>query len=360
MAYETRSLDALGATLRGLIRQHLPGTDATLKQNFVTVCGKVTALLAREYEFRLAWIYQQLFIRTTTDLAILRMQGADYGIYQKGAGRAAGQLTGTGQPGTTYPAGVRYLSGGLTFVSTAPFSAAGDGSLSAAVQAETAGAAGNRDADAVMTLADPSLYPGLSQQAAVGMDGLGGGAEAEDIESLRARILNRKARPPQGGALPDYERFALDVPGVLKAWAFQFSGGIGSIAVYFLFAGRANNIPTSADVAAVQAYIDSLRMIRVDDAVAIAPLPHTLNIIIANLATDTPDVRAAIATQLRAMLLERARPGLSAHPFVLSRSWISEAISAAAGEDSHTLVVPSGDVTLVGGHLPVLGSVTYA
>ncbi len=360
MAYKTRSLDELGAAARGLFRQYLRGTDATLQQAFVWVCAKVVALLSREYELRLAWIYAQLFTRTTTDLAILRMQGADYGIYLKGAAAASGLITGTGLAAITYPAGVRLLSGGLSYVTTAPFTAAGDGSYSASVRAEAAGATGNRDPDAVMTLADPSLYPTLGQQASVGAGGLGGGADVEDIESLKSRILARKARPPQGGALPDYERFVLDVPGVVQAWAYQFAGGIGSIAVFFLFAGRTDGIPTPADVAAVQAAIDARRMIRVDDTVATAPLPQALNITISGLATDTDEVRAAIEDNLRTMLLVRTRPGLDSNTFTLSRSWISEAISAATGEDRHTLVVPAADITYTGGHLPVLGGVTYA
>lgn len=361
MAYKTRSLDEIGASVRGAIRQYLPGTDATLKQAFVWVAGKVMALLSREFELRLAWIYLQLFVRTATDLAILRMHGADYRIFQKSAAAAAGVVTGTGQAGLTYPAGIRLYSGGVTYVTTAPFTAAGDGAVVASVRAESVGAATNRDAGALLTLADPSLHPTLSQTFDAGPDGLGGGADIEDLESLRKRILARKGQPPQGGALPDYVTFALEVPGVLKAWSWQFTNGVGSIGVYVLFAGRADNIPEPADVAAVQAHIDGKRLIRVDDTVAIAPVPAALDVTIADLATDSDEVRAAIAINLRAMLLERARPGIASDPFVLSRSWISEAISAAAGEDSHSLVAPAAEtITYVGGQIPVLGTVTYA
>lgn len=360
IAYVTRSLNDIGSAIRGMFRQYLPGTDASIQQNFVTVCGKVTALLAREYELRLEWIYRQLFMRTATDISILRMHAADYRIYQKPAAPSVGLIIGIGQAGVTYPAGIRYLSGGASFLTTAAFTAAGDGSFVTSMQAETTGAITNRESEAVMTLADPSLYPTLSQQAAVDEAGLGGGADIEDIESLRARGLERKARPPQGGALPDYERFALEVPGVLKAWAYQFTNGIGSIAVFFLFSGRVNFIPTPGDVAAVQAYIDAKRLIRVDDAVAIAPLSSAVNITIGDLATDTPEVRAAIDDNLRALFIDRVRPGVAADPFVLSRSWISEAISTATGEDQHTLVLPATDPSFTGGHIPVLGAVSYA
>lgn len=360
MAYRTRSLNELGASVRGMFRQYLPGTDASLRQNFTAVCAKVLALLAREYELRSEWIYRQLFVSTADDIAMLRMHGADYQIYQRPAASATGVISGTGQAGITYPAGVRFLSGGVAYVTTSPFTAATAGTYSATVRSESAGAVTNRDAGAVMTLADPSLYPTLGQSASVSGAGIGGGADIEGAESLRRRILDRKARPPQGGSIPDYERFAREVPGVINAWAYQFANGIGSIAVYFLFEGRPNGIPTQADVAAVQANIDSKRLIRVDDAVALAPIPSAVNIVIDDLASDTEEVRAAIATNLTVMFTQRVRPGVLTDPFTLSRSWISEAISTAAGEDRHTLVQPSSDLVFTDGHIPVLGTITYA
>lgn len=360
MTYKTRSLNDLGASVRGMFRQYLPGTDASLRQNFTAVCAKVLALLAREYELRLEWVYRQLFVSTADDIAMLRMHGADYRIYQRAAASATGAVSGTGQGGITYPAGVRFLSGGIAYVTTSPFTAAAGGAYTASVRSEAVGAVTNRDAGAAMTLADPSLYPTLGQSAFVSNDGIGGGADIESVESLRRRILARKAQPPQGGSLPDYERFAREVPGVLNAWAYQFANGIGSIAVYFLFEGRPNNIPTPADVAVVQANIDAKRLIRVDDAVALAPTPVAFNVSIADLSTDTDEVRAAIEQNIRAMLLVRARPGVSTDPFTLSRSWISEAISTATGEDRHRLVLPAGDLNFTDGQIPVLGTVTYA
>lgn len=359
MALDVRSLDELGARARGFFRQYLPGSDAWIAQNFVAVTAKVLAQFGRAYELREAWIFKQLFVRTCTSLPILRLHGADVRIYLKGAAAATGSISGMGQAGLTYPAGVRYLSGGVSYLTTAAFTAAGDGTFTALVQAEATGAATNRDAGATLTLADPSLYPTLSDTATVATAGLGGGAEIEDREAFRARILARKGKPPQGGALPDYERFALEVPGVVKAWAYPFTGGIGSIAVFFLFADRPNLIPTLADAAVVQEHIDAKRLIRVDDAVAQVPVEDPVAITIADLAVDTDEVRAAIAANLDAMFFARCRPGVAADPFVLSRSWISEAISAAAGEDSHTLVSPSGDLTFPASY-PVRGVISYA
>lgn len=358
MAWQIRSLTEASARVRGAFRQYLPGTDTALKNNFVTVTAKVLAALSHEFELRMAYLTRQLFISTATGQWLVQHCG-DIGIYRKQAAAASGMISGTGAAFEVYPAGVRFVSGNVTYLSTAPATADGDGSLTMAVTSEIRGAASNRDAGGLLGLADPVLYPDLSSEWEVDAAGLGGGADIESDDSLRARGLQRKRNPPGAGTLTDYERIALGVSGVLKAWAFRGSNSVGSVFVYFLFAGREDFIPEAGDVAAVQAAIDEQRLIRVDDSVAVAPIAHPVDITIDNLSTDTPEIRAAIEAAISAMFLARCRPGISGNIFTISLSWISEAISTVSGEDRHELVAPAADIVLSGGEFPTLGTVTY-
>jgi uncharacterized phage protein gp47/JayE len=354
-----RSLDATGAAVRAAFRQYLPGTDAAPKNSFVTVIGKVVALVANELELRIAAILPQLFLSTATGVWLER-HCAEIGITRRSAASASGTLTATGTASATYAAGVRFSIGTVIYESTAPATADGSGNLSIPVTATTKGVDTNRDAGATLSLLDPLSWPGLSATAAVASGGLGGGANTEGDTSLRARGLQRKANPPQGGALPDYERIALAVPGVLKAWAWRVPASPGSVLVHFLFEGRTNYIPEAGDVTAVQAAIDAARLIRVDDSVAAAPVAQDVDVTITGLSTDNSVVRAAIEASIRAMFLARCRPGITGDNFTVSRSWISEAISIASGEERHVLTLPAADITLTGGAFPVLGTVTYA
>lgn len=359
MAWQIRSLAEASQRARGAFRQYMRGTDAALKNNFVTVTAKVLAGLAHEFELRMAYLAKQLFASTATG-AFLATHGSDIGIYRKPATAAAGVILGLGTPNKVYPAGIRFVTGDVVFVSVSPASASPNGGVAFTVEAQASGAATNRDADGVLALADPVLWPDLGGEWTVSAAGLGGGADREDMESLRARILFRKRNPPGGGRLTDYEDAALSVPGVVKAWAFRQPLAPGFIALFFLFKGRPNLIPTSGDVVAVQAAIDAKRLIRIDDNVVVAPTPEPLDLTIAGLANDSAEVRAAIETSAASMLLSRSRPGIVGDTFTLSLSWISEAISQATGEDRHVLVLPLNDVTYTGGRYPVLGTVTYA
>lgn len=362
MSYIARSLDAISQGVRGAFRQYMPGTDASLKQNVIYVIAKVQTLLAREYELRLEWIYRQLFLRTASRESIVRMHAADIGVYRKPAASASGKVEGTAAAHQTYPAGVRFISGNLSYVSLVAFTADALGSFTVDVVAETAGAATNRDAGAILALADAGLWPTISEEVTVMAGGLGGGADVEDIEALRRRALKVKANPPQGGALSDYEIWALEVPGVASAWAANFANGIGSIGAWVLMSGRRDGIPEQSDLDAIDTYIADKRIVR-GSFFAVAPLPKPVDLVIA-LSPDTVLQRAAVTAALRDFFDarrpdSRIRPGLPGSPFELPLSWISEVISTTVGEDRHRLDEPFTAIVFQPGELPVLGAVTW-
>jgi uncharacterized phage protein gp47/JayE len=358
MAWTVRSLDELSSRARGYFRQYTPGTDTSLKNNFVTVVAKVLAGLGHEVELRLAYLARQLFGRTA-NLPMLKLHAGDVNIFQKQPASSSGVIVGTGEPNRVYPAGIRFGSGSQIYISTRPAQTTPLGDVSFEVVSEGKGAATNRDAGGAVSLSDPGLYPTLGVDLVVGAAGLGGGADIEDVEAFRARYLFRKANPPGAGKLTDYEQAVLDVPGVLKAWAYRDVITPSFIVVFFLFKDRPDNIPTSGDVVAIQAAVDARRMIRVNDSVAEAPTAQALNPIIANLTNDTQGVRELIEAALTKMLFDKARPGVAADVFVLSRSWITEAISGVAGEASHVLNWPIEDIAYTDGRYPVLGTVDY-
>lgn len=359
MAWSIRSIDEASAAIRGAFRRFLPGTDTALKNNFVTIAAKVLAGIAHEFELRMAWLVRQMFLETASEERWIRQHCASVGIYQRPASQATGQIVGEGSPSTTYPSGIRFVSGSDTYVSTAPSTSSSGGALTLTVVSESKGSRANRDGGGLLSLADPGLYPDLSASFEVASAGLGGGADSEALEDLRQRGLERKRNPPGGGSLTDYERIATAVPGVAKAWAFRVASAPGMVVVHFLFSDRTNLIPEAGDVAVVQAAIDAKRLIRVDDSVAVAPTPHVVNFTITGLDDDTTDIRAAISAALRNVHLTLCRPSVTGDLFTVSRSWYSEAISGVTGEERHQLTLPSADITIPAGHFPVVGSVTY-
>ncbi len=331
------------------------GTDALVGENNLAVEAKVRGMVDNALDERRAWTYRQQFA-FSCDKEELERHGKEVGVLQAAASRAAGSVMLTGAtPSTTYLAGLNFLYGSVAYISMDNATSDSSGNLTVTVIAADVGAAGNRAPGDVLTFTDTGDHPELSDDAVVGAGGISGGADAEDPEVWRLRILDKKRNPPQGNSLDRYEQLALSVPGTLKAWALQPAPGYATI--WVLNKTRTNYIPTSGDVAAVQAVFDAKRWMGIQTVVA--PVAQAIDITIADLASDTAQTRAAIAAGLAAMFLRRARPGLPDGSTVFSRSWIGEAISKAAGEDSHVLTAPAADVAVAAGHYPVPGTIAY-
>lgn len=357
MAWTVLSPNEISTRLRGALRRYLPGTDALVWPNNLTAIVKTVAAALHDLHLRAAWLYDQIFA-TTASVQHLERHGAELGIYRRPMSRAEGYVTLTGYADTVYPAGIAFVFGGRLYRSASDARSDLVGNLRLLLLSDDYGSVTNVEEGETLSRADPTLFPNLALDATVAAGGIGGGADTETDESLRARILDRKRRPPQGGAYSDYEQFARAVPGVTQAWAYPFDDAPGTVGLWFLFEGRVNGIPEAGDIATVLDALEARRLIRAGLAVS-APSPASLDITIAGLSADTVVTRDAIQASLKAMFAQRARPGVAGQPFTFSRSWVSEAISLAVGEDRHFLVDPSGDIIYTGGQMPVLGTVNY-
>lgn len=218
----------------------------------------------------------------------------------------------------------------------------------APVQALVAGAAGNRPAGQPLSLISP--VPGAQTQSIAGE--LSGGADQEDPEALRARLIARVKTPPDGGSATDYVAWALEVAGVTRAWCAPLELGAGTVTVRFV---RDNDvggiIPDAGEVATVLAYINGVKPVTADVYV-VAPVADPVAYQISGVFTVA--AKAAIEVELRDLHLREAAPGVT---FLLSH--INEAISIAAGETDHALVAPVANVVPAVGHMPTFGSIAW-
>lgn len=350
MTFPRPTLSALRDQSRADLAARLPGTDPVLRRSVARALADVFAgLLHHQYGY-LDYIVRQV-IPDTAEGAYLERWCRLVGIARKAPTIAAGTIDVVGSDGTTIPVGTRFTRGdGVTYAATSAATVT-SGTASLAVEAESAGDGANLDAGATVTLV--TAIPGLVGTGTVAAGGISGGGPQESDTALRARLRARLSTPPQGGAAADYVAWALAVPGVTRAWAFPLNRGAGTVDVAFVMDDREDIIPETEDVAAVQAAIDARRPVTAD-CVVFAPVAEELDIEIADLLPDTAAVRAAIEAAIAAQIARDARPGGTIY-----RSRIIEAISAAAGEGSHTLTVPATDVSYDPGEMAIPGTVTF-
>jgi uncharacterized phage protein gp47/JayE len=231
---------------------------------------------------------------------------------------------------------------------------------SIAAEGETGyGASGNRVPGSTLTLVTEIIGGGLSSTWTVDGDPadgpIGGGADQEAHEELYDRVEFTAQNPPSGGTSADYVRWAREVTGVGKAWAYPRLRGPGTVDVFFTRA-TGSPIPDAPLVANVQAHLDEKIPITVGVAFATAPIAAPTAITIA-IKPNNATTRAAVTTALEGAFKANAQPGNGTVYF--DRSWLTEAASAAVGELGHTLTVPSADFTPALGHYPTLGAITF-
>jgi uncharacterized phage protein gp47/JayE len=84
------------------------------------------------------------------------------------------------------------------------------------------------------------------------------GADEEDEDAYRARVIRRFRQRPQGGAYADYEEWATEVPGIIGA--FPYTGNLGEVNIYCEAteesSGSVDGIPTAAQLEEVVASIE--------------------------------------------------------------------------------------------------------
>lgn len=358
MPWSTPSLRQVRELVRDDITAALSG--AVLVGNSVLrVMSDANAGLAHLTLRYIDWLSRQLLPDTAETEWLDRhgniwLTNADHTTGRKVATVATGSVTLAGTPGTIVPIATQLTSGvDITYETTEQVMIGADGTVPVDIRAIDPGVDGNLDPGDIITTS--TVVAGLDGPATVIL--LTGGTDTESDEDLRIRVLDRIRQPPMGGDQNDYVQWALAVAGVTRAWCAPLEMGIGTVTVRFMcddLRATQGGFPTEADIAAVTAYLDTMRPVAVKDFFVEAPIPFDINFTISDLEQDDAGIRAELEAAVREMLMQKAIPGQTIY-----RSWIDEAITSVHNVDHYDLdyedaLMPSA------GHLAVLGVVTYA
>lgn len=368
------SLKDLMERSRQSFRANLKGTDAWIWPNNIYASAKVMAGLAFELFGFADYIQRQKFA-TTADSENLDLHGDELGITRRPAAPAQGFVK------------VVVASGGFSANAGAIFrrsdlieyrakfggSIPGAGNLLLEVVATTDGKASIADGGMPLEIVSGTTGSGLAE---VGPDGITGGFDVEDDETFRGRILFRKRNPPHGGSAADYVLWASEVAGVSadaegipRVFVERLYAGPGTVRVFVMMDDLyADGIPQTADVLRVHDHIEGLRPAGAYVSVA-APVAVPIDIEVTDLKPDTPAVREAVLTELKAMFRRRSRVAgddtehagmpFLATPTSFSRSWIWQAVANASGESRHKITAPAADTALIAGQVATLGAVSF-
>lgn len=295
------------------------------------------------------WIARQSHPATCDEDNLLRW--ADWRLEEgrTPAVAATGLIGVTGSTGALVDAGIVYQfeDGRRYIVSETTTLVAGAAGVP--VRAENVGEIGNLTSGA-LTAVSPVI--GVNPTAIIGTDGIVGGTEQETIDALRVRVRQAFKNPSKVGSGADFVEWALEVPGVTRAWSLPRWMGPGTFGLSFVRDGDVSIFPTAAQVAEVQAHLDERRPVTAE-VYAFAPIERALNFSI-KLTPDGTTLRTAVTASLAALINDEAGSDST-----LLISHIRGAITNTPGETDHMLAAPAADVVIAANEVGVPGVITW-
>lgn len=368
MPYPQKTLSSLQASAwNDIVASNVMRGVPLLPRSILRVLSWMFAnLVWGNYDY-LSWCARQS-VPWTAEAENLDAWAALRGVYKKNATAASGLIVFSGcAPGTVLDSGTAVMrADGVSYTTLAPATAGADGSLSVSVLADAVGADGNCDSGTLFALLT-SIDGMPSTGAASGP--LIGGADVEQDNVFRTRMLQAYASRDGGGRNADYIEWATAVPGVTRAWCNPNGAGIGSVVIYVMLdAAQAthNGFPQGSNGAAsdetrsASAEGDQLvvaNTIRPSQPVTAlvlvcAPIPFPIDIVLTDAMSITSSQLASMQNALADLYMRIGSPLGSSIP----ESTIEGALISTGA--TFTLVYPAGPVSIPLGYLPVVGALS--
>lgn len=324
------------------------GVDGMLRRSDSAVLARVIAAGAFGLYGLLAWQSKQI-LPDSCDEDMLARWADLKDVPRKSATPAQGAIEATGADGAFVPTGMLWQTRAGVQVRVTQDTLL-SGVTRVPVEAIVPGAAGNLVAGMQLVAISPA--PGVTDRAVVEASGLGGGTDLELLERWRRRVVRAFRIQPHGGDPDDYVTWAMEVPGITRAWVRRAWLGPGTVGVFVVRDDDDNIVPDAAELAAVLAHIQSKRPVTAEIHV-LAPTLLPVNYQI-QLFPDGDALRGKVEEALRELHMAEADLGRR-----LYRTHVAATISNVPGEMDHKLLSPAADVVPQPQELPVFGGLTW-
>lgn len=242
-SFARQTLAQLVTQNRAKFQANLPGADVASRRSNLMITAIVTAALADAEFGYIDWIINNALMPDSAVSPYSNRWGGLKNATPNGPTAASGQASATGAlAGTTVDAGfLLQLEPGIVYATTGTVTFSSGGTVTAPIEAV------NSDGTPLAATADGSQWNCsagavlTAVQAQAGVPGswsvvsnITNGTPPETNAAFQARYLQLYKAPPQGGDFNDYVEWAIEVPGVTRAWSSPLQKGPGTIVVYFM------------------------------------------------------------------------------------------------------------------------------
>ncbi len=379
MPFKRKTLSELRTENQQFMQAELERVGALLRYGNLKVLADMDAGMAHLHYAYLDYIALQTNPFTATDEWLAGWMALKQ-TYRKAATAAKSPaVKATGTAGVELPAGtVLNRADGYQYVTDSKLSISAGKSGTTSVTAVLSdisddvtggGNKGNADAGTLLTL-DANI-PGIDNTLML-IEPATGGADIETQEDFRQRGLLAYQNPPQGGSDADYKKWALEMPGITRAWVKRRGMGVGSVVVYIMcddngtggFPVGNDGVSSLEEWGAIKATGDQGRVadhiypLQSDVAIVYvcSPVKKLVNFTIAGIPNIDSSTVAEIEASITQLFYENGNPDGSGKILL---SDINGALSHVERAKGYILTSPSQNIILDTGELPLLGEVKF-
>ncbi|BBV77013.1 hypothetical protein STW0522RAO56_30670 [Raoultella planticola] len=379
MPFKRKTLSELRTENQQFMQAELERVGALLRYGNLKVLADMDAGMAHLHYAYLDYIALQTNPFTATDEWLAGWMALKQ-TYRKAATAAKSPaVKATGTAGVDLPAGtVLNRADGYQYVTNSKLSISAGKSGTTSVTAVLpdisddvtgGGNKGNADAGTLLTL-DANI-PGIDNTLTL-IEPATGGADIETQEDFRQRGLLAYQNPPQGGSDADYKKWALEMPGITRAWVKRRGMGVGSVVVYIMcddngtggFPVGNDGVSSLEEWGVIKATGDQGRVadhiypLQSDVAIVYvcSPVKKLVNFTIAGIPNIDSSTVTEIEASITQLFYENGNPDGSGKILL---SDINGALSHVEGAKGYILTAPSQNIILDTGELPLLGEVKF-
>ena len=234
-------------------------------------------------------------------------------------------------------------------------------SVSIPVQSDKFGVDENQLFDTSLTLQSP--ITDVDSKTSVDFGALGGGADQETLDALRARFNNKIQNPIANFSVNDISQAAKAVAGVTRVFIQEITPVVGAVTIHFMRDNDLSPIPDSSEVAVVKAAIDAIKPATSDTLAVIvsAPTPKSTAFTFSAISPSTSTMKTAIENSLKQFFASDPLVGDNIVQEAYNAA-IFNTVDLVTGDKlvSFTLTAPPGDIAVAAGEIGTLGNVTFS
>ena len=213
------------------------------------------------------------------------------------------------------------------------------------------------------SLAIETQIAGVSNNAYTMYSGISGGADDEEFDEWKDRVIYRYQHPITYFNVANIKTAVLAISGNTRCWVKECTPKVGQVTVYFVRDNEENILPDSNEIAKAKSAISELLTVKDSDSdvFVYAPTAKVVNFNISDISPNTATMKTAISNNIKQFFDDNVDLGIT-----LSLDKIKSAIQASfdleTGKqlDTYTLNSPNEDIVCGEGELPILGTITYS